>query len=382
METQTYYFSVNTKWPNSGPNYANNDLQFYKIAIDEKNINIYGAPHPRYNSWNNGDKLPSDDKFTNRIESIKGSVFTNKNDEISLDILVDNIPISDYYRNIIHERILPNTYDGSYSREISYYYNYYYIIKFLVDMKISNKREYLSKKTEMKAIAENEEFINDMIEKYKNPRSDGYIEGWNTCMDMKSESLIKLEQKHSEMKNYFQNKIKNLNVLNDELQKLNSLLKREIKIARLENASNELNILKKFEGEVLDKELYLQNELKNSDKNSRDKVEISNKIKIINELYDELAEKIRVLNVKIDPTTSTRRGTEYAGSDCYICDDYCHYYCSCDCHDNDSEQEEPITVKKFEYKGKKYKLSSDNTLYDWDNDEPIGIWNPKTKMID
>ena len=47
-----------------------------------------------------------------------------------------------------------------------------------------------------------------------------------------------------------------------------------------------------------------------------------------------------------------------------------------------SEEEAPITVKKFEHQGKKYKLSSDNILYDWDNDEPVGVWNPKTKTID
>jgi hypothetical protein len=50
--------------------------------------------------------------------------------------------------------------------------------------------------------------------------------------------------------------------------------------------------------------------------------------------------------------------------------------------EEESEEEPQITVKKFEHEGKKYKLSSDNILYDWNNDEPVGVWNPKTKTID
>lgn len=45
--------------------------------------------------------------------------------------------------------------------------------------------------------------------------------------------------------------------------------------------------------------------------------------------------------------------------------------------------EEIKKVKKFEHEGKKYKRSEpDNILYDWETDEPIGVWNTKTKKID
>ena len=370
METQVYYIHVDANWPNSGPNYANNGYHFYKIIMGKNNINIYQAPHDF--SWRNDDKLPSDDKFTCHITSLNGSIFTDKDDKISLDVLSDNIYISDYYRDIIHKRLSPCT-----TRHISYYYNYYYMIKFLVDMKILNKREYLSNQDMIKMSNDYTETINSMIEQ-NNEHDDNYKEIINVLQEQTS----KLEQKHSEMKNYFQNKVKNLNISNDELEKQNSLLKREIKITRLANISNEIKILQKFTDEVLDKEIYLIDQLNNNDKTVTDKIELSNKIKILRELHDELNEKIRVLNVKIDPTKTAYNG-ELAGTDCYICDDYCHPSCSCDCHtDNDSEKEAPITVKKFEFKGKKYKLSSDNTLYDWDNDEPIGIWNPKTNKID
>lgn len=54
--------------------------------------------------------------------------------------------------------------------------------------------------------------------------------------------------------------------------------------------------------------------------------------------------------------------------------------------DDDEEEEETaqeIKVKKFEFKGKLYKRSEpDNILYDWENDEPVGVWNPKTNKID
>ena len=51
--------------------------------------------------------------------------------------------------------------------------------------------------------------------------------------------------------------------------------------------------------------------------------------------------------------------------------------------EEESEEEEPVTVKKFEHEGKKYKISSkDNILYDWTTEEPVGVWNPKTKKID
>jgi len=51
--------------------------------------------------------------------------------------------------------------------------------------------------------------------------------------------------------------------------------------------------------------------------------------------------------------------------------------------DEEEEVQQTFTVKKFEIDGKKYKLSSsDNILFDWNNDEPVGVWNPKTKKID
>lgn len=50
--------------------------------------------------------------------------------------------------------------------------------------------------------------------------------------------------------------------------------------------------------------------------------------------------------------------------------------------ESEEEQEKAVKVKKFEHEGKKYKLSVENILYDWETDEPIGIWNPKTKKID
>ena len=51
--------------------------------------------------------------------------------------------------------------------------------------------------------------------------------------------------------------------------------------------------------------------------------------------------------------------------------------------DEEEDGEEQIKVKKFEFQGKKYKRSEpDNILYDWDDDEPVGVWNPNTKTID
>ena len=50
--------------------------------------------------------------------------------------------------------------------------------------------------------------------------------------------------------------------------------------------------------------------------------------------------------------------------------------------ENESEEEEAVTVKKFDHAGKKYKISTDNVLYDWDTNEPVGLWNPKTKKIE
>jgi hypothetical protein len=55
--------------------------------------------------------------------------------------------------------------------------------------------------------------------------------------------------------------------------------------------------------------------------------------------------------------------------------------------EEESEEEEvaaPVVMKvrKFEFEGKKYKLSSDNILYDWESDEPVGIWNVAKNCID
>ena len=318
METQVYYFKPNLKFGETG-NYSNDGCYFYKIVIDEKNINIYEAP--KSFTWKNYDPLPSDDKFIKPITEDDGLQGTLKNPyNVKLeDILSDNIPIIPYYRKIINNRLTPYNIHNAWSGGISYNKDWCYLITFLLDMKTLNRREYLSNK-EMKGMADDyDEMIKDMIENNKE-----HDKNYKDIIYTLQEDKNKLEQKHSEMKNYFQNKIKNLNISNDELQKLNSLLKREIKIAKLENTSNEIKALEDFKSEVLDKESYLENELKNSDENGTDKIEISN------ELYYELDEKIRVLNVKIDPTKTAF--TEYGGSDCYICDDYCHDYCSCDCH--------------------------------------------------
>ena len=49
----------------------------------------------------------------------------------------------------------------------------------------------------------------------------------------------------------------------------------------------------------------------------------------------------------------------------------------------EEEEEQAVKVTKFEHDGKKYKMSSDNNiLYGWEDDEPIGVWNDKTKQID
>jgi hypothetical protein len=64
-------------------------------------------------------------------------------------------------------------------------------------------------------------------------------------------------------------------------------------------------------------------------------------------------------------------------------DDASSSSCEEESYDEESEEEEAVTVKKFEHAGKKYKISTkDNILYDWDDDEPVGVWNPKTKTID
>jgi len=51
----------------------------------------------------------------------------------------------------------------------------------------------------------------------------------------------------------------------------------------------------------------------------------------------------------------------------------------------DEEEEEEVQafkVKKFLINGKKYKISTDNILYGWEDDETVGVWNPKTKKIE
>ena len=53
--------------------------------------------------------------------------------------------------------------------------------------------------------------------------------------------------------------------------------------------------------------------------------------------------------------------------------------------ESESEEEEVakvVTVKKFEFEGKRYKLSSESILYDWDTDNPVGYWNAEKKCID
>jgi hypothetical protein len=60
-----------------------------------------------------------------------------------------------------------------------------------------------------------------------------------------------------------------------------------------------------------------------------------------------------------------------------------HSSSSCEEESYDEESEEAVMVKKFEHAGKKYKISTkDNILYDWDDNEPVGVWNQKTNTID
>jgi hypothetical protein len=41
-----------------------------------------------------------------------------------------------------------------------------------------------------------------------------------------------------------------------------------------------------------------------------------------------------------------------------------------------------VKVEKFEIKGIMYLKSADNTLYDMNTQDEIGVWNPKTKEIE
>jgi hypothetical protein len=52
------------------------------------------------------------------------------------------------------------------------------------------------------------------------------------------------------------------------------------------------------------------------------------------------------------------------------------------CEEDESEEEEEITVSKFEFNGKKYLKSSDNILYDPISQDPVGIWNEDDECID
>jgi hypothetical protein len=52
------------------------------------------------------------------------------------------------------------------------------------------------------------------------------------------------------------------------------------------------------------------------------------------------------------------------------------------CEEVESEEEEEITVSKFEFNGKKYLKSSDNILYDPISQDPVGIWNEDDECID
>lgn len=50
--------------------------------------------------------------------------------------------------------------------------------------------------------------------------------------------------------------------------------------------------------------------------------------------------------------------------------------------ESEEEVKKVVTVKKFEFGGKRYKLSSENILYDWDTEEPVGVWNADKKCIE
>ena len=49
---------------------------------------------------------------------------------------------------------------------------------------------------------------------------------------------------------------------------------------------------------------------------------------------------------------------------------------------DDDDDEESTEVEKFSFNGKEYLKSNDNTLYDVDSWEEIGMWNSKTNKID
>jgi len=53
-----------------------------------------------------------------------------------------------------------------------------------------------------------------------------------------------------------------------------------------------------------------------------------------------------------------------------------------DSSDEEEEDEDDLEVSKIDIQGKTYLKSSDNTLFDLDSHEEIGMWNPKTKKIE
>ena len=48
----------------------------------------------------------------------------------------------------------------------------------------------------------------------------------------------------------------------------------------------------------------------------------------------------------------------------------------------EEEEEQEVSVVKFEHAGKTYLKSSENILYDPETQEPVGMWNEDTQSID
>ena len=69
------------------------------------------------------------------------------------------------------------------------------------------------------------------------------------------------------------------------------------------------------------------------------------------------------------------RASATEGNSKFPCDELCE-------EEVESEEEEEITVSKFEFNGKKYLKSSDNILYDPISQDPVGIWNEDDECID
>ena len=49
--------------------------------------------------------------------------------------------------------------------------------------------------------------------------------------------------------------------------------------------------------------------------------------------------------------------------------------------DTDSDEEE-TTVRIFKYNGVKYLKAADNTIYDFESHEELGLWNEQTNSIE